>query len=207
MSLEAARARPRGSKAKATASTDVRTRSVRVQTFESSRNFGGTLCDSKTGRFTPVGYGSYMRARCHFRLTGNSYLIDKGRVVDNQELVSDTDQSSFLVRAYGWAYRASARIRATKAVLVSFVRIWTAELASRGIRANVISPRPTETPMLHIGAKGSDEGTSDYFKKMIPMGRLETTDEIASAAVFLASDESSFITAIDLPVDGGSVSR
>ena len=96
---------------------------------------------------------------------------------------------------------------ATKAALVSFVRTWTAELAGRGIRANVISPGPTETPMVHVGAQGSDEGTSGYFKKMIPMGRLGTVDELASAAVFLASDESSFITGIDLPVDGGTVSR
>ena len=44
-------------------------------------------------------------------------------------------------------------------------------------------------PQVHVGAQGSDEGTSDYFKKMIPMGRLGTADEIASAAVFLASDE------------------
>ena len=96
---------------------------------------------------------------------------------------------------------------ATKAALVSFVRTWTAELAGRGIRANVISPGPTETPMIHVGSKGSAEGTSDYFKKMIPMGRLGTADELASAAVFLASDQSSFITGIDLPVDGGTASR
>src|ERR1700722_2279483 len=96
---------------------------------------------------------------------------------------------------------------ATKAALVSFVRTWTAELAGRGIRANVISPGPTETPMVHAGARASDDGTSDYFKKMIPMGRLGRADEIASAAVFLASDESSFITGIDLPVDGGTASR
>src|SRR5580704_1644973 len=96
---------------------------------------------------------------------------------------------------------------ATKAALVSFVRSWTAELAGRGIRANVISPGPTDTPMVNAGAKGSEEGTSDYFRKMIPMGRLGTPDELAAAAVFLASDESSFITGIDLPVDGGTVSR
>jgi NAD(P)-dependent dehydrogenase (short-subunit alcohol dehydrogenase family) len=96
---------------------------------------------------------------------------------------------------------------ATKAALVSFVRTWTAELASRGIRANVISPGPTETPMVHVGSKGSPEGTSEYFRKMIPMGRLGTPEELASAVVFLASDESSFITGIDLPVDGGTASR
>ncbi len=71
---------------------------------------------------------------------------------------------------------------ATKAALVSFVQTWTAELASRGIRANVISPGPTETPMVHAGAKGSAEGTGEYFRKMIPMGRLGTADEIASGS-------------------------
>jgi NAD(P)-dependent dehydrogenase (short-subunit alcohol dehydrogenase family) len=60
---------------------------------------------------------------------------------------------------------------ATKAALVSFARSWTAELSDRGIRANVISPGPTETPMIHVGSKGSPEGTSEYFRKMIPMER------------------------------------
>jgi NAD(P)-dependent dehydrogenase (short-subunit alcohol dehydrogenase family) len=96
---------------------------------------------------------------------------------------------------------------ATKAALVSFVRTWTAELAGRGIRANVISPGPTETPMIDVGSKGSPEGTSEYFRKMIPMGRLGTADELASAAVFLASDQSTLITGIDFPVDGGTVSK
>jgi NAD(P)-dependent dehydrogenase (short-subunit alcohol dehydrogenase family) len=95
---------------------------------------------------------------------------------------------------------------ATKAALASLVRSWTAELAGRGIRVNVISPGPTETPMLHEGSKVSPEGT-DYFRKMVPMDRLGNVDELASAAVFLASDQSSFITGINLPVDGGTTSR
>ena len=69
MSLKAARARPRGSKAKATASTDVRKTSARIQTLESSRNFGGTLCDSRTALLPPLGYGSYMPAGCVLRMT------------------------------------------------------------------------------------------------------------------------------------------
>ena len=93
------------------------------------------------------------------------------------------------------------------AALVSFVRSWTAELGSSRIRVNVISPGPTETPIIEVGGKGAAEASRDYFRKMIPMGRLGTADELASAAVFLASDESSFITGIDLPVDGGTVSR
>jgi enoyl-ACP reductase-like protein len=54
--------------------------------------------------------------------------------------------------------------------------------------------------MIHVGAKGSAEGTSAYFRKTIPRGRLGTVDELASAAVFLASSESSFITGIGGPV-------
>lgn len=121
-----------------------------------------------------------------------------------------TDKASIILTGSGaWqmGIPGFGTYSATKAALVSFVRSWTAELAGRGIRANVISPGPTETPMIHVGAKGSEEGTSEYFRKMIPMGRLGTADELASAAVFLASDESSFITGIDLPVDGGTVSR
>jgi NAD(P)-dependent dehydrogenase (short-subunit alcohol dehydrogenase family) len=95
---------------------------------------------------------------------------------------------------------------AAKAALVSFVRTWTAELASRGIRANVMSPGPTETPMILEGSKKAAEGT-EYFRKMVPMGRLGSPDELAAAALFLASDQSSFITGINLPVDGGTTSR
>ncbi len=61
---------------------------------------------------------------------------------------------------------------ATKAALASFVRSWTAELAGRGIRANVISPGPTDMPMLQVGSKGTPDGAPEYFRKMIPMGRL-----------------------------------
>jgi hypothetical protein len=69
MSLKAARARPRRSNAKATASTDVRKTSAKIQTLESSRNFGGTLCDSKTALLPPLGYGSYMPVGCVLRMT------------------------------------------------------------------------------------------------------------------------------------------
>jgi NAD(P)-dependent dehydrogenase (short-subunit alcohol dehydrogenase family) len=95
---------------------------------------------------------------------------------------------------------------AAKAALVSLVRTWTEELASRGIRANVISPGPTETPMILEGSKNAPEGT-EYFRKMVPMGRLGSPDELAAAALFLASDQSSFVTGINLPVDGGTTAR
>jgi NAD(P)-dependent dehydrogenase (short-subunit alcohol dehydrogenase family) len=93
----------------------------------------------------------------------------------------------------------------TKAALRSFVRTWTAEFASKGIRTNVISPGPVETPILEGQFGENTDAMKERFKTMIPMGRLGKPEEVASAAVFLASDESSFITGIDLPVDGGTV--
>jgi NAD(P)-dependent dehydrogenase (short-subunit alcohol dehydrogenase family) len=94
---------------------------------------------------------------------------------------------------------------ATKAALRSFVRTWTAELAGKGIRANVISPGPVETPILKAQFDGNTDAMKEQFKAMIPMARIGKPEEIASAAVFLASDESSYVTGIDLPVDGGLV--
>jgi NAD(P)-dependent dehydrogenase (short-subunit alcohol dehydrogenase family) len=98
-----------------------------------------------------------------------------------------------------------ATYAATKAALRSFVRTWTADLAGKGIRANVISPDPVETPILKGQFGENTEAMKERFKTMVPMGRIGKPEEIASAAVFLASDESSYITGIDLPVDGGLV--
>ena len=93
----------------------------------------------------------------------------------------------------------------TKAALRSFVRTWTAEFAEKGIRTNMISPGPIETPILEGQFGENTDAMKERFKAMVQMGRIGKPEEIASAAVFLASDESSYITGIDLPVDGGLV--
>jgi NAD(P)-dependent dehydrogenase (short-subunit alcohol dehydrogenase family) len=98
-----------------------------------------------------------------------------------------------------------AAYSATKAALRSFVRTWTAEFAGKGIRANVISPGPVETPILEGQFGENTDAVKERFKAMVPMGRIGKPEEIASAVLFLASDESSFITGMDLPVDGGTV--
>ncbi|MDN7177082.1 SDR family oxidoreductase [Caballeronia sp. SEWSISQ10-4 2] len=92
-----------------------------------------------------------------------------------------------------WVYGA------TKAAIRSFVRAWTVELKDRRIRSNVLSPGPTETPAV-------DQQPADAIARIvstIPMGRMGTPEEIAKAALFLASDDSSFVTGIELFVDGG----
>ena len=98
-----------------------------------------------------------------------------------------------------------AAYAATKGALRSFVRTWTAEFAGKGIRANVISPGPVETPILEGQFGENTDAVKERFKAMVPMGRIGKPEEIASAAVFLASEESSYISGIDLPVDGGLV--
>ncbi len=88
---------------------------------------------------------------------------------------------------------------ATKAAVRSFTRTWANELAPKGIRVNVISPGPIDTAMM---AAASQE-IRDALSSMIPLGRMGRPDEVAAAAVFLASDESSFTTGAEIAVDGG----
>ncbi len=88
---------------------------------------------------------------------------------------------------------------ASKAAVRAFARTWANELAPRGIRVNVVAPGPTDTAMF---AAASDE-VRETLTTLIPLGRMGRPDEVASAALFLASEESSFITGAELPVDGG----
>ena len=94
---------------------------------------------------------------------------------------------------------------ATKAAVRSFARTWTTDLKDRCIRVNAVSPGPIDTPGLNELLASSETG--NQRKKMIsngmPLGRLGTPDEIAKAVVFLASDDSSYITGTELFVDGG----
>ena len=94
---------------------------------------------------------------------------------------------------------------ASKAAIRSYARTWTNELKDRGIRTNVISPGAVDTPMFNQQFP-SEEGAAEARKQVVamtPLGRLAYPDEIACAALFLASDLSSYVAGIDLPVDGG----
>jgi NAD(P)-dependent dehydrogenase (short-subunit alcohol dehydrogenase family) len=94
---------------------------------------------------------------------------------------------------------------ATKAAVRSFARTWTTDLKPRRIRVNAVSPGSVDTPGLS-GLLASSE-TGEQRRKMIasltPLGRFGTPDEIAKAVVFLASDDSSYVTGTELFVDGG----
>ena len=94
---------------------------------------------------------------------------------------------------------------ATKAAVRSFARTWTVDLRDRNIRVNAISPGPIDTPI--FSSITQNEEQSELFKKNIvnavPMKRMGSPDEVAKAVSFLASDESSYVTGIELFVDGG----
>ena len=94
---------------------------------------------------------------------------------------------------------------ATKAATRSFARSWTTDLKDRKIRVNSLSPGLVETPIfgkLGVPIEATNEALPAMLAQM-PMGRVGRVEEAASAALFLASDDSSFVTGIDLPVDGG----
>jgi NAD(P)-dependent dehydrogenase (short-subunit alcohol dehydrogenase family) len=112
------------------------------------------------------------------------------------------DGGSIILTASGASVKgipAASVYSATKAAVRSFVRCWTTDLKERRIRVNAISPGPIDTPMF----AGSNKEKAAQIVSRVPMGRLGKPKEIASAAVFLASDDSSFVTGIELFVDGG----
>jgi NAD(P)-dependent dehydrogenase (short-subunit alcohol dehydrogenase family) len=115
------------------------------------------------------------------------------------------DGASIILNASTAASKAPAPewsvYSATKAAVRSFARTWTTDLKARRIRVNAVSPGYSDTPPWH-----STEAAEESMKAIastIPLGRFGAADEIAKAVVFLASDESSYITGAELFVDGG----
>ena len=102
---------------------------------------------------------------------------------------------------------------ASKWALIGLTKTWAMELGRQGIRVNAVCPGPIDTPMLRVFvARPDQQATANMDKEELvqkhggatPMGRPGQPDEIANAALFLLSDEASFVTGAALPVDGGS---
>jgi len=94
---------------------------------------------------------------------------------------------------------------ATKAAILSLVRTLSGELISRGLRVNAVSPGPIVTPLYgKLGFSEADlKAVSASIQSQVPVGRFGNPNEIASAVVFLASDESAFTVGADIQIDGG----
>lgn len=95
---------------------------------------------------------------------------------------------------------------ASKAAVRSFARTWAGELSTRGIRVNTVSPGPVDTPGIDGLAPGTSEAAAlkQALADGVPLGRMGRTSEIADAVAFLASEQSTFVTGIELFVDGGT---
>lgn len=100
---------------------------------------------------------------------------------------------------------ANSVYSATKAAVRSFARTWTTDLKDRRIRVNAVSPGITDTPGMNDLVASTETGQQrlKMLSSTVPMGRHAAPDEIAKAVVFLASDDSSYITGTELFVDGG----
>jgi NAD(P)-dependent dehydrogenase (short-subunit alcohol dehydrogenase family) len=120
-------------------------------------------------------------------------FTDGGSIILNASIVGSKGLESISVYS------------ATKAAVRSFARCWTTELRHRQIRVNVISPGPIETPIYSkAGLIPEHAGKAkESLVAAVPLGRMGTPDEVANAAVFLASDDSSYVTGVELFVDGG----
>jgi len=120
-------------------------------------------------------------------------LKDGGSIVLNSSVANVKGLPAFTVYA------------AAKAAVRSFARGWAMELKDRKIRVNAVSPGPIETPALEKAGLTPEqaEQAAAQFVTQVPLGRRGKPEEIATAVLFLASDESSYVTGVELPVDGG----
>jgi NAD(P)-dependent dehydrogenase (short-subunit alcohol dehydrogenase family) len=121
-------------------------------------------------------------------------VVDGGSIILNGSIAASLGMPAFTVYS------------ATKAAIRSFARTWTTDLSARRIRVNTLAPGTILTPILSEQAGLSDaqvEGFLAKFEAETPLGRNGDPSEIASVATFLASSESSFITGVELHVDGG----
>ena len=140
----------------------------------------------------------------HYDSVFNSHV--KGLLCTGQKaLPLLPDGASIILNASVAASKASAPewsvYNATKAAVRSFARSWTMDLKDRRMRVNAVSPGYTDTPPWHAIEAGEERMKT--IANSVPLGRFGTPDEIAKAVVFLASDDSSYVTGTELFVDGG----
>jgi NAD(P)-dependent dehydrogenase (short-subunit alcohol dehydrogenase family) len=155
-------------------------------------------------QFAPLGEISEEHYENIFRINVKGVLFTVQKALP---LFQDGGGSIILNASIGSSkgVQESSVYSATKAAVRSFARTWTVDLRHRKIRVNAISPGPIDTPIFSNLLQNEEQ--SEQFKKNIvntvPMERMGSPDEVAKAVSFLASDDSSYITGIELFVDGG----
>jgi NAD(P)-dependent dehydrogenase (short-subunit alcohol dehydrogenase family) len=167
------------------------------ETVKAKGNIDIVFANAGYGEFAPLGKitEEHFDKLFNTNVKGTLFTVQKALPLlnDGGSIILTGSVGSVKGTPAFWVYGA------TKAAIRNFVRAWTLELKDRGIRSNVLSPGPTVTPLV-------DQQPPEAIARIvstIPMGRMGELDEIAKAALFLASDDSSFITGIELFVDGG----
>lgn len=162
------------------------------------------FANAGTGAFAPLDQISeeHFNKQFDVNVKGLLFTVQKalpllqpgGSIVLNASIVSSTGSPALSVYS------------ATKAAVRSFARTWSVDLKERKIRVNAISPGIVPTPGYNTSLGMTKEQVDQYVQNSlgnIPLGRSGTVDEIAKAVLFLASDDSSYVTGIELFVDGG----
>jgi NAD(P)-dependent dehydrogenase (short-subunit alcohol dehydrogenase family) len=140
----------------------------------------------------------------HTNLNGAFFTINSAAPLlnDNASVIFNGSVHNYLGQAGLAAYAA------TKGGVVSMSRAIAADLAPRNIRVNVVAPGATKTPIWKRGSRASMSAEqsaklADLFSSMVPLGRWGEPEELAKAVLFLASEDSSYVNAVELVVDGG----
>ena len=153
--------------------------------------------------FAPIDQSdeSFFDAHFNTNVKGLFFTIQKFLPITNDGAKIVLNASAVIHKGF----ENSSVYSATKGAVRSFARTLSAELAPRNIRVNVVSPGPIETPI--YGKMGMTEeqlqGMAESFAAMVPLKRFGTSEEVAKTALFLASDDSSFVAGEEILVDGG----
>jgi len=177
---------------------------------ELSKDFGRldiVFANAGIGGRTPIGATDEAAFEniIHTNLNGAFFTVNSSAPLlnDNGSIIFNGSVHNYLGQPGMAAYAAA------KGGLVSMARAIAADLAPRNIRVNVVAPGATKTPIWKRGARANatqEESAklADFYSSTIPLGRWGEPEELAKAVLFLASDDSSYINAVELMVDGGA---
>jgi NAD(P)-dependent dehydrogenase (short-subunit alcohol dehydrogenase family) len=160
------------------------------------------MANAGVAQFSPLGAITEEHYDHHFDINvkGTVFTVQKAL-----PLLGEGSSIIVLASTVGITGNAGASIySATKAAIRNLARTWILDLKERKIRVNVLSPGATRTPGLHnLAPAGQGDALIAHFASQVPMGRAGEADEMGKAAVFLASDDSSYVNGAELFVDGG----
>ena len=160
-------------------------------------NAGCPQLDKRFETITDDEWQNIMNVNVKGILLGVKYALPELKKAGNGAIVNNASLAGIM------PWPGSAAYATSKGAAITLSKVLAGELAPFKIRVNVIAPGPTDTPMLPQFRKVCDDKVRKIIASALPLGRIVTPEDIANAALFLASDEASAITAVILEVDCG----